>query len=89
MSITAEGYIESIHFVDAGAIPTSDAIDPKWPFRTSSMHSAMPETMVIRLLPARPVLLKAMKSSDAFVRSTAIEMLEKLPKIEPTATEEP
>lgn len=77
VKVEAPGYIGAVMIVD----PRMPALPPStvtWPFVRTTVHKALPETMTIKLEPARPVLLKALKSKDKLIRDTAQEELRKL-----------
>jgi len=75
--VKSEGYIEAVFILDPSGTPLP-AQTVKWPFASTSVLTAMPKNMTVRLKPALPVLVKAAKSPLALIRDTALEELEVL-----------
>jgi len=77
LSVTATGYIDAVFVVDPNATPLPPSA-AAWPFADTTVQKSLSGIMTIRLRPARPVLLKALKSPDSLIRTTAQEKLAQL-----------
>ena len=75
--VRAKGYIEAVFIVDPHNVPLPPST-VAWPFADTTVHTSLPATITARLKPAKPVLLKALTSSDKLIRETAREMLREL-----------
>ncbi len=75
--VRAREYIDAVFIVDPNNTPLPPST-ATWPFVDTTIHTSLPATMTIELQPAKPVLLKALESSDPLIRQTAEEELQEL-----------
>ena len=73
--VRAKGYIEAVFIVDPHNIPLPPST-VAWPFADTTVHTSLPATIAARLKPAKPVLLKALTSSDKLIRDTNTWLVE-------------
>ena len=79
LTVMARGYIEALFFVEPSQRQRTRRVSVS-PFTDTTIWKSLPQTMDIKLQPAKPVLLKAAQSSDPQRRRRAEEMLRQLPE---------